>query len=128
MPPVFLDLPEVIEIHRDQIARYGGRPGVRDMPLLQSAVAVPQASFGGRYLHTDLFEMAAAYLFHIVQDHPFVDGNKRAGAAAALVFLALNGVELHVTNRALGDIVLAVARGKTGKAALAGFLRKHSRR
>ncbi len=128
MRPVFLDLHEVIEIHRDQVARYGGRPGLRDMALLQAAVAVPQASFGGRYLHADLFEMAAAYLFHITQDHPFVDGNKRVGAVAALVFLALNGVEVRITNRALGDIVLAVAQGKVGKAALAECLRNPSRR
>ena len=63
--PVFLTLGEVIEIHRDQIERYGGDPGIRDLGLLQSAMATPVAGFGGRYLHTDLFEMAAAYLFHI---------------------------------------------------------------
>ena len=76
MSPIFLGLDEVIEIHRDQIERYGGHPGVRDMGLLQSAIAMPQASHGGKYLHADLFEMAAAYLFHIVQNHPFVDANK----------------------------------------------------
>jgi death-on-curing protein len=73
--PVFLSLGDVIEIHRDQIARYGGDPGIRDLGLLQSAVAIPAAGFGGRFLHTDLFEMAAAYLFHISQNHPFIDGN-----------------------------------------------------
>ncbi len=126
MPPVFLALEEVIEIHRDQIEQYGGRPGIRDMALLQSAVAVAQAGVGGRYLHADLLEMAAAYLFHIVRNHPFVDGNKRAGAVAALVFLALNGIEVTVPNDALVDAVLAVARGDLSKAALADFLRKHS--
>jgi death-on-curing protein len=78
--PVFLTLGEVIEIHRDQIERYGGDPGIRDLSRLQSVLATPVAGFGGRYLHTDLFAMAAAYLFHITQNHPFVDGNKRAGA------------------------------------------------
>jgi len=92
--PIFLSLGEVLEIHRDQIDRYGGHPGIRDIGLLQSALAMPAAGFGGRFLHTDLFEMAAAYLFHITQNHPFVDGNKRTGAVASLVFLSLNGVEI----------------------------------
>lgn len=127
MSPVFLDLGEMIEIHRDQIERYGGRPGIRDMALLQSAVAMPQASFRGEYLHADHFEMAAGYLCHIVQNHPFVDGNKRVGAVASLVFLALNGVKVSVTNEALVQAVLAVAQGKMGKRSIAGFLRRHSR-
>lgn len=128
MAPTFLGLDEVIEIHRDQIERYGGRPGIRDMAFLQSAVAMPQASFGGEYLHTDLFQMAAAYLFHIVENHPFADGNKRVGTVAALVFLALNGIEVRVPNRALVATVLSVAEGKIGKSAVAEFLRKHSTR
>ena len=124
----FLDLDEVIEMHGDMLGRYGGTGGIRDMGLLQSAVAMPQASFGGEYLHNDLFEMAAAYLFRLVQNHPFVDGNKRAGAAAALVFLKLNGVDVRVTNEALVQTVLAVAQGKLGKSGVAEFLRKHARR
>lgn len=72
MNPAFLTLGEVLEIHRDQIERYGGKSGIRDMALLKSALAMPSAAFGGRYLHTDLFEMAAAYLFQIVRDHPFI--------------------------------------------------------
>lgn len=128
MPPAFLSLDEMIDIHRDQIERYGGRDGIRDMALLQSAVAMPQTSFGGKYLHTDLFEMAAAYLFHIVRNHPFVDGNKRTGTVAALVFLALNGKEVRLTNTALVQTVLSVARGETGKSRIAEFLRKHSHR
>jgi death-on-curing protein len=126
MSPIFLGLDEVMYIHRDQIERYGGHPGVRDMGLLQSAVAMPQASHGGKYLHADLFEMAAAYLFHIVQNHPFVDANKRVGVVAALVFLALNGLEVNVPNEALFQTVLAVAQRKLGKDAIAEFLRRHS--
>lgn len=128
MSPIFLSLDEVIELHRDQIERYGGSAGIRDVGLLQSAIAMPQAGFGGQFLHADLFEMAAAYLFHIVQNHPFVDGNKRVGAAAAMVFLELNHVEVRVSNETLVETVLAVAQGKLGKAAIAEFLRKHSRR
>src|SRR6185369_192349 len=98
MRPEFLTLDEVLEIHRDQIVRYGGSMGVRDMGLLQSALAQPQATFERQFLHHDIFEMAAAYLFHIVQNHPFIDGNKRVGVAAALVFLLLNDCDIKATN------------------------------
>lgn len=127
MEPAFLSLEEILQIHADQIRRHGGSSGIRDLALLESAVAMPQAGFGGQYFHSDLFEMAAAYLFHIVQNHPFVDGNKRAGAAASLVFLKLNGMDLHVTNAAVVKTVLGVAQGKIGKAAVAEFFRKGSR-
>ena len=127
MEPLFLTLEEVLEIHRDEIERHGGTLGVRDNGLLESAVAAPEAGFGGHYLHNDLYEMAAAYLFHLVQNHPFLDGNKRVGAATALVFLAMNGVETKMTNQVLVDMVLAVAKGKMDKPAIAYFFRKHSR-
>jgi death-on-curing protein len=125
--PVFLTLGEVIDIHRDQIERYGGDPGLRDLYLLQSAMAMPAAGFGGRYLHTDLFEMAAAYLFHITQNHPFVDGNKRTGAVASLVFLSLNDNEIEADEEEFERIVLGVAQGKIDKASVAEFFRKNSR-
>jgi death-on-curing protein len=125
--PIFLSLGEVLEIHRDQIERYGGDPGIRDLGLLQSALAMPAAGFGGRYLHTDLFEMAAAYLFHITQNHPFLDGNKRTGAVASLVFLALNGVDVGADEEEFEKTVLRVAEGKIDKAAVAEFFRKNSR-
>lgn len=125
--PVFLTLGEVIEIHRDQIERYGGDPGIRDLVLLQSAMATPVAGFGGRYLHTDLFEMAAAYLFHITQNHPFVDGNKRTGAVASLVFLSLNDIEIDADEEEFEKNVRGVAEGKIDKAAVAEFFRNNSR-
>jgi death-on-curing protein len=103
MAPAFLSLDEVIEIHRDMIERYGGSTGIRDMGLLQSAVAMPQASFGSEFLHADLFEMAAAYLFRIVQNHPFIDGNKRVGTATAMVFLELNLLRVHSPRLAASD-------------------------
>ena len=124
--PVFLTLGEVIEIHRDQIERYGGNQGLRDLGLLQSAMAMPAARFGGHYLHTDLFEMAAAYLFHITQNHPFIDGNKRTGAVASLVFLSLNDVEIESNEEEFERIVLGVAQGKIEKASVAEFFRKNS--
>jgi death-on-curing protein len=94
--------------------------------MLQSALAQPSASFGGKYLHADLFEMAAAYLFHLVQNHPFVDGNKRVGLASALVFLLMNDQEIRATDDALVALVLGVAVGTTDKAAVAAFLRDHT--
>lgn len=87
---------------------------------------MPRATFDSRPLHEDLFEMAAAYLFHIVQGHPFVDGNKRTGTVAAIVFLELNGVEVEVNDDALVDLVLSVAKGETGKAEIATFFRRHA--
>jgi death on curing protein len=68
--PLFLSVEDVIEIHADQIQRYGGSLGIRDVELLHSALGMPEAGFGDRYLHGDLFEMASAYLFHVVQNHP----------------------------------------------------------
>jgi len=84
---------EVLLILQDQVRRYGGTYGVRDPELLSSALAMPAATFEGRFLHRDLYQQAAAYAFHLCQNHPFVDGNKRTALAAALVFLSLNGVE-----------------------------------
>ncbi len=123
----FLSLVETLEIHQDQIARYGGEPGTRDLNLLRSALGMPSATFDGEFLHVDVFEMAAAYLFHLVQNHPFVDGNKRTGAMAAYVFLALNGYELDVHSDTLVEFVTALASGKKTKSDAAHFLRVHTR-
>lgn len=128
MEPIFLTIDEVLAIHRDQIARYGGAEGVRDWGLLQSAIAMPDATFGGQFLHCDLCEMAAAYLFHVVQNHPFIDGNKRVGAVAAYVFLALNDVRLTVDNDTYADLVLTIARGAMPKSAVAEFFRASTTR
>jgi death-on-curing protein len=127
LEPAFLTLDEVIAIHRDQIERYGGSLGVRDWGLLKSAVAMPAATFGGQYLHSDLCEMAAAYLFHLVQNHPFIDSNKRVGAVAADVFLSLNDLQLMAGEDEFADLVLSVSRGETSKSAAAEFLRAHMR-
>ena len=83
--PEFLDVDDVLELHSAQLERYGGASGLRDRGLLESAVAQPQSSFAGQFAHEGLYEMAAAYLFHICRNHPFVDGNKRAGLLAAVV-------------------------------------------
>ena len=120
---VFLTLEEILEIHSDQISRYGGSPGIRDMGLLQSALAMPSMGIGESYFHNDIFEMAAAYLFHLTQNHPFVDGNKRVGVAAALVFLALNGVELEADEGEVEMVARKVAQGNLDKTQASEFLK-----
>jgi death on curing protein len=125
--PVFLSLAEVLEIHQDQVARYGGASGIRDIELLKSALGMPSATYGGQFLHTDIFEMAAAYLFHLVKNHPFVDGNKRTGAVAALIFLALNNFDFDAPEDDFAEMVLAVVRGDLDKADVAVFIRRFTR-
>ena len=123
--PTFLTLDEVLAIHADQVERYGGLPGVRDLGLLESALAAPQAGFGGQVLHPTLEEKASAYLFHLVKNHPFSDGNKRVGLAAALAFLGLNGLRLNASEDEVVELVLSVAAGGAGKPELSVFLRAH---
>jgi death-on-curing protein len=108
------------------VERYGGGLGIRDMGLLESALAMPKATFGGEFLHGDIYEMAAAYLFHLVNNHPFLDGNKRVGAMAAYAFLDLNGIELVADPNEYAELILRVATSKATKADVAQFLRAHS--
>jgi len=115
MEPVFLSLDEVLEIHEQQIERYGGSAGLRDGARLESAVATPQATFGGEFLHTSVPAMAAAYLFHLCQNHAFIDGNKRVGANAAVTFRLMNNWEPTFAEEELVDLVLSVASGGLGK-------------
>lgn len=124
--PVFLTFAEIIEIHNYQIENFGGASGVRDMELLKSALGMPSATFGGTFLHSTIYEMAAAYLFHLVENHPFVDGNKRVGAMAALVFLDMNGIDFEASDEEFTAMVLRVASGKMLKAEITLFLKKHS--
>ena len=123
MEPRFLSYDRVIKIHIVQLELFGGAHGVRDPGLLESALAMPKAGFGGRYLHEDVFEMAGAYLFHIAMNHPFIDGNKRTGFAAAHVFLKRNGFDLTLTVDDAYDLVIGVCEGTVTKSALAATLR-----
>jgi death on curing protein len=122
---VFLTLDDVLESHLNQIDTYGGSHGIRDIGLLESAIAQPEASFGGQYLHADIFEMAAAYIYHLVMNHPFVDGNKRAGLEAALIFLEINNENLSASDEELVDLVLKTTAGQIGKRGIAEFFRSH---
>jgi death-on-curing protein len=113
--PKFLSLDEVLELHADQISSFGGTPGVRDEGLLESALAQPQATFGGDFLHPTISEQAAAYLYHIAMNHLFIDGNKRTAFAVTDTFLRLNACTLNLTDDRAFDLVMRVARGTMTK-------------
>src|SRR6266516_3776622 len=117
-------LPEaiVLTIHDDQIRLYGGRYGVRDAAALDSALHTPQAQFGGQFLHSTIFEMAAAYGFHLCQNHPFVDGNKRTAGMVMFTFLHLNGLEPTTTEIDYYQTMMTVANGHMSKEQLADWL------
>ena len=123
MEPSFLTLADVIKIHVDQIERYGGQVGFRDLGLLQSALAMPRGSFGQEWLHRDLYEMAAAYAFHVSQNHPFVGGNKRTGLVCALAFLEINDVSIADVEGRLYDAMVDAASGALDKLGLASVFR-----
>ncbi len=101
---------------------------MRDLGLLQSALNMPSAGYGDDYFHKDLYEMAAAYLFHLVKKHPFVDGNKRVGFVASYVFLRINGIQVTASDEAYEEITLDTAQGKVDKPQIAVFFKKHSKR
>jgi death-on-curing protein len=123
--PVFLGVEHVLAVHHRVIAEFGGDPAVRDMALLESAVAMPAARFGGAYLHDGLPAMAAAYLFHICKGHPFVDGNKRTAEVTAEVFLLLNGLRLRVRDDAVERLTVGVAEGRVSKEKATEFFQQH---
>lgn len=122
----FLSLPEVMAIHKNQIENYGGSLGVRDEGMLEAALSQPSSGFGGEFLHPDIYSMAGAYLYHIAQNHPFVDGNKRVATVSALVFLELNGYELNVSEDLLEETVLGVASSKIKKDELVEFFKDNT--
>ncbi len=123
MSPTFLEIEDDLALHDLHLRRYGGSAGIRDRGLLESAVAQARAGFGGEYLHADLAAMAAAYLVSIVKNHPFIDGNKRAGLASALTFLDLNGIAIDHSSALLYDTTMAVAEGRLDKDGLAEIYR-----
>lgn len=122
----YLSIAQVEELHRLQITRFGGRPGLRDRGALEAAVARPSATFGGEDLYPDLPAKAAALMHSLVQNHPFVDGNKRVGAHAAVLLLVANGWTLAFGSRELVDVTMATARGEVGAEALAIWFRQRA--
>ncbi len=122
--PVFLSVDEVLDLHADQLRLFGGSDGIRDRGALESAIATPAASFGGVFLHDGLFEMAAAYAFHIAENQPFVDGNKRTGLNATLVFLDINGWIVLDPEGRLYDAMIALSARTLDKRGLGQILRE----
>ena len=121
METYFLTLEDVLEIHTDQLKRYGGKTGIRDHNLLLSAIAQPFSTFDGQYLHKTFSDKAGAYLFHICQNHPFIDGNKRTALVSALMFLAMNNCPFDFEETELEQLARSVAEGKIKKETVALF-------
>ena len=125
---VYLSLDQVLELHRLQIDRFGGSAGLRDRGGLEAALARPQMTFAGEDLYPDVESKASAVMHSLVMNHPFVDGNKRTGAAVAELFLNLNGLELEAGDEDLVELTLSVARGEVNAEALAIWLRQRTYR
>jgi len=124
----FLSLAEVLLIYEDQIRRYGGSYGVRDLSLLNSAIYVPKATFEHEYLHKSIPEMAPAYAYHLCENHALIDGNKRVALASALVFLDINGYDLDCSEEEIYRIMMSVASGTLNKTTLVDLFVKYSRK
>ncbi|RPJ11500.1 MAG: type II toxin-antitoxin system death-on-curing family toxin [Deltaproteobacteria bacterium] len=118
----------VLIIHADQLKRYGGKPGLRDRSLLESALAQPRITVGGKFAHRTLFEKAAAYGFHLCKNHPFVDGNKRVAFVLMDIFLQKNGWEILAHEKEAYSMMIDLASGKLTKVQLASWLKEHSSR
>jgi death-on-curing protein len=121
---LFLSVEEVLALHDDQLRLFGGSAGIRDRNALESAIATPAATFDGAFLHDDLFHMAAAYAFHLAENQPFVDGNKRTALNAALVFLDINGWIVSDPDERLYDAMISISARRLDKRGLADLLRQ----
>ena len=123
----FLNKATILTFHQDQFERYGGKAGIRDEDLLESALAQPEASFEGEYVHKDLFHMAAANGYHLCRNHPFYDGNKRTALIAMYIFLYVNGYQIVADKKSLFAIMMDLANGQVSKDALRDYLEKNSK-
>jgi death-on-curing protein len=121
------DILKILIILEDQIRNYGGRYGVRDLNLLSSAIYMPQSGFGGEYFHKTILAMAAAYAFHICQNHPFIDGNKRVALTSSLVFLDINGHTFNCKEETVYEKIMNVAKGELNKEGLIKYYEKYSK-
>jgi death-on-curing protein len=123
----FLSLGEVVELHRRILLESGGSPGLRDLAALESGVAQPRITFGGQDLYPTLSSKASALGYALIQNHAFVDGNKRVGHAAMEVFLVLNGYEIAASVDESETTILAVASGQSSREELATWVSDHLR-
>jgi len=121
----YLTLSEVLELHHRVIAQSGGALGVLNLGALESALAQPRVTFGGQELYSGVIEKASALGFSLIQNHPFVDGNKRTGHASMEIFLVLNDYEIHASVDEQERIVLEVASGKMDRPTFLAWLRLH---
>lgn len=128
MATLFIPDELVLAIHADLLQRYGGRPGIRDRGLLESALAQARMTAGGKTLHKTVFEKAAAYGFHVCRNHPFIDGNKRVAFVLMDVFLQKNGWEIMSSEEEAYSMMMSLASGKLSKPALASWLKEHTAR
>ncbi len=126
MNTFYLTLEQILFIHEDQIERYGGTSGLRNLELLESAIFRPQSSFDGRDLYENIFEKAASLMLSLIHNHPFVDGNKRTGVVSGLVFLEINGFSLQVQQDELIETALAIATKKLDLEKTQDWIQQHS--
>ena len=127
-PPTYLGVADVLNLHTDTLTTEGGLAGIREPALLESAVMMPQQRFGGELLHPTVHDMAAAYLYHIAVNHPFVDGNKRVAAMAAFVFVDVNGYDLIAAAEDFENTVLQLAAGNRTKVRLSDWMKLNTRK
>ncbi len=121
----FITLVEVLALHRQIIEQSAGMLGIRDLGLLESAIAQPRMTFGSEELYPTVIDKAVALGFSIIMNHPFVDGNKRTGHAALETFLILNGLEISASVDEQEQVILAVASGAIGREAFTAWLQHH---
>jgi death-on-curing protein len=122
----FLTVEQLLLIHQRMIDDFGGDATVRDYALLASAAMMPSAQFGGQFLHDGVPAMAAAYLFHLCKNHPFLDGNKRTALATAEIFLTINGLRLDADDAHIEQLTLGIAEGRISKDEVMEFFREHT--
>ncbi len=120
---IFLTSDEVLEFHKVQLRLFGGRDGIRDRGLLESAIMGPQASFQGQYLNSDIYAMAAAYAYGIIKNHPFFDGNKRTGMTVALAFLYANDAKIDILPSEVFALAIAIAASEVSQEAVSDFFK-----
>lgn len=121
---IFITINDALRLQAKTISRFGGAAGIRDLNGLESAIAQPTMSIFGQYAYKDIFEMGAAYCFHVIKNHPFADGNKRAGLLVSLAFFSKNGIDIRANNQELYTTIMHIAESKIDKQEIALFFRK----
>ena len=125
---IFLTLEQILIIHEDQLERYGGSFGLRDLPLLESAIFRPQSSFGGEDLYVTIFDKAAAMMHSLLKNHAFVDGNKRTATVSTIMLLELNRYKLAVNQKELVEFAMHVENEALSLDEIASWLQEHSKK